>query len=158
MLRYIGLICIFLFAFYLILRYERYQKTLLLQGEEILRLLKFLQNEMDGLARPLPLCIGEFRSAAIGDTLDSLKKGQSPSEVLAGLGALSLPAGMGDAISSFAASFGRGGRREEARRLSDAVSRIEPLVAAEREESARRLRLFRTLTTASAIGLVILLI
>lgn len=158
MLRYIGLICIFMFAFYLIFRYERYQKAALLQGEEILRLLKFLQNEMDGLARPLSLCIGEFQSAAIGGTLASLQGGKSPSEAFSALGTLSLPAGMGEALSAFVASFGRGGRREEARRLSDAVLRIEPLVAAEREESARRLRLFRTLTTASAIGLVILLI
>ena len=44
MLRYFGVICIFMFAFYVIFTYERQQKRSLLQGEESLLLLKFFHT------------------------------------------------------------------------------------------------------------------
>ena len=60
MLRYFGVICIFIFAFYVIFAYERQQKRTLLQGEECLLLLKFFLDEMQSLARTPAECIHSF--------------------------------------------------------------------------------------------------
>lgn len=160
MLRYIGVICIFIFAFYTSFSYERYQKTRLLMGEEILLLLKFFLDELHGLARSPADCIRSFKSSALAKTplLCALANGALPSEAYRDAkGLLCFPCGMESILEGVFESFGRGGRGEESRRLSEALASAETLIARERGEYTRRLTLCRTLSAASAMGLVILL-
>ena len=160
MLRYIGAICIFIFAFYVVFSYERHQKTLALQGEAFLLLLKFLLDEMRALARPAAECIRAFKAPALEKSafLRAIENGMPPHEAYRNeRESLCLPSGLDEIVDGALESFGRGGRKEECRRLSDAISRAETLIAEEREAHARRLKLCRTLVTSSALGLVILL-
>lgn len=161
MLRYIGVICIFIFAFYAIFCFERYQKARLSQGDGFVLLLKFLHSELEGYGRPPAECLRDFQCAALrrtaffeavlgGETLlDAYSKEKKK---------LALPQGMDVIVAGVFSSFGRGGRREECRRLFEASERAEELIQSEREEHARRLTLCRTLTTATAMGIVILLL
>ncbi len=161
MFRYVGVICIFIFAFYAIFCFERYQKARLLQGEEFLLLLKFLYSELEGYGRPAAECLRDFHSTALCRTafFAAVLKGTSLSEAYrAQKHSLSLPQGMEAILEGAFSSFGRAGRREECRRLSEGISRAEGLLRSEREEHARRLTLCRTLTTATAMGIVILLL
>lgn len=161
MLRYIGVICIFIFTFYAIFCYERHQKASLLQGEGFLLLLKFLMDELEGYGRPPAECIRDLRCEALCKTSfpAAVEGGVSLSEAYAReRERLCLPQGMDAILERAFASFGRGGRREECRRLSSEISRAEPLLDAERAELSRRLRLCRTLAISSAMGLVILLL
>lgn len=160
MLRYVGVICIFIFAFYVVFTYERYQKRSLLQGEEFLILLKFFLDELQGLARSPAECIRFFHAKALEKTtfLQAVSAGEPPHTAYhAAKSALCLPHGMENVLDAAFENFGRGGRREECRRLSEAVARAETLLAQERQAYNRRLKLCRTLATASAMGLVILL-
>lgn len=160
MLRYFGVICIFIFAFYVIFAYERQQKRTLLQGEECLLLLKFFLDEMQSLARTPAECIRSFHAAALEQTplLEAIAKGDMPQAAFArSKETLCLPHGMEKILEDAFENFGKGGRREECRRLCEAIERAETLLAAHRGEHTRRLTLCRTLTTASAVGLVILL-
>ncbi len=161
MLRYVGVICIFIFTFYAIFCYERYQKARLLHGDAFLLLLRFLQNELEGYGRPPAECMRDFQNAALRKTAFFLavEKGASFSEAYALVRPkLCLPQGMDEVLEGAFSSFGRGSRREECRRLSSEVSQAQALLEAERQEQGRRLRLCRTLATASAMGLVILLL
>ena len=160
MLRYIGVICVFIFTFYVVFCYERYQKSQLALGDAFLLFLKFLADELEGYGRTPSECIRNFRS-------EELQKTSFPSSVAAGHSLheayasarprLCLPQEMDAILEGAFASFGRGGRREESRRLSAQIARAEQLLCAQSEALARRLRLFRTLALASAMGLVILL-
>ena len=160
MLRYIGIICIFIFAFYTSFSYERYQNARLLMGEEMLLLLKFFLDELRGLARSPADCIRSFKASALMKTpfLGAIAEGALPSEAYRdSKGMLCLPRGMEDILDGVFLDFGRGGRGEESRRLSEAVVGAETLIAQERGEHTRRLTLCRTLSAALAVGLVILL-
>ena len=160
MLRFVGVICIFMFAFYTSFSYERYQKARLLMGEEMLLLLKFFLDELRGLARSPADCICGFKASALEKTslIGALADGALPSEAYRDAkGSLCLPRGMEGILDGAFLNFGRGGRAEESRRLSEAVAGAEMLIAKERMEHTRRLTLCRTLSAASAIGLVILL-
>ena len=160
MLRYFGVICIFIFAFYVIFAYEKQQKRSLSQGEEALLLLKFFLDELQSLARAPRECIRSFRAAALEKTplLDAIAEGKPPrAALLESKEKLCLPRGMEKILEDVFENFGRGGRREECRRLCEAIERAEALLSSERQEHTRRLTLCRTLTTASAMGLVILL-
>lgn len=160
MLRFIGVICIFIFAFYASFSYERYQKSRLSTGEEMLLLLKFFLDELHGLARSPADCIRGFKASALAKTSlpGALADGALPSEAYRDArNSLCLPRGMEDILDEVFLHFGRGGRGEESRRLSEAVAGAEALIAQERKEHARRLTLCRTLSAASAMGLVILL-
>lgn len=161
MFRYIGVICIFLFAFYAIFSYERYQKMRLLQGEGFLLLLAFFANELQGCGRSPAACIHSFQNEAVQKTafLRAVEKGTPLSEAYASVReGLCLPKDLDEILAGTFSAFGRGGRKEECSRLSGQLSRAEAVVGAERQEQARRLKLCRTLVTASAIGLVILLL
>ena len=90
--------------------------------------------------------------------IGALADGALPSEAYRDAkGSLCLPRGMEGILDGAFLNFGRGGRAEESRRLSEAVAGAEMLIAKERMEHTRRLTLCRTLSAASAIGLVILL-
>lgn len=161
MLRYIGVICIFMFAFYAIFCFERYQKARLLQGEAFLLLLKFLRGELEGCGRPPAECLRDFHCDALCRTafFSAVLEGASLKEAYgAEGGSLSLPQGMDAILVEAFSSFGRGGRKEECRRISEASEKAEALLSSERGEHARRLTLCRTLTTAAAMGIVILLL
>ena len=73
MLRFIGVICIFIFAFYASFSYERYQKSRLSTGEEMLLLLKFFLDELHGLARSPADCIRGFKASALAKTWESYR-------------------------------------------------------------------------------------
>jgi hypothetical protein len=91
--------------------------------------------------------------------LDAVKNGATLSEAYEKQRSqLCLPQGMDAILHGTFSSFGRGGRREEARRLATEVARAEALLKEERSALARRSRLCRTLATASAMGVVILLL
>lgn len=161
MLRYIGVICIFIFTFYAIFCYERYQKTRILQGDAFLLLLLFLRNELEGYGRTAAECIRDFQNETLRKTafFSAVEKGATFFEAYALVRAqLCLPQGMDEILEAAFSSFGRGSRREECRRLSAEIARAQTLLGAERQEQGRRLRLCRTLATASAMGLVILLL
>ena len=160
MLRYIGVICIFIFTFYVVFVYERYQKRSLLQGEEFLLFLKMLLDELQGMGRSPAECVRSFRAPALEKTafLRELSQGNPPHAAYrSARDALCLPHGMDRVLDETFENFGRGARREECRRISDAAMRAEALLETERQEHTRRLTLCRTLATASAMGLVILL-
>ncbi len=161
MLRYIGAICIFLFAFYVIFSYEKYQKRRILQGEAFLLLLKFLLEEMRGLGRPIEQCLKDFESEPLEECgfLPSLCKSCSAAESYRSVGArLCLPQGLSQILSSAFSRLGCASRGEEQRHLGAEIARAESVMQREREEQAGRLRLCRTLTAAGAMGLVILLL
>ncbi len=134
---------------------------MLAQGEEFLLLLKFFLDELQGLARSPAECIRFFRAKSLEQTafLQAIGDGTPPHTAFRGARAtLCLAQGMEKVLDDAFENFGSGGRREECRRLSEAVARAEAILATERQEHTRRLTLCRTLTTASAMGLVILLI
>lgn len=161
MLRYIGIICIFMFAFYAIFCFERYQKARLLQGEAFLLLLKFLRSELEGCGRPPSECLRDLQCDALCRTafFEAVLGGASLKEAYsAQRGRLSLPQGMDAILERAFSAFGRGGRKEECRRISEASEQAEALLLSERGEHTRRLTLCRTLTTAAAMGIVILLL
>ena len=160
MLRYVGSICIFMFAFYFIYSYEKYQRQKNACGKMFLDFLIFLENEMHALGRPIATCAEEFSR---GGTLCApffslLSSGQAPGDAYRAVHAdLPLPAQMDAQLLGAFDAFG-GGRDAVRRALHDARERFAALLDAEQAEQMRRLRLFRTLTTASAMGLVILLL
>lgn len=161
MLRYIGIICIFIFTFYAVFCYERYQKARILQGEVFLLLLKFLLDELKGYGRPPAECIRDFQSGSLKKTpfFHAVEQGASLSEAYASArDCLCLPQGMDLILESAFSTFGRGGRREECRRLSSEATRAEAVLEEQKQQQTRNLRLCRTLATASAMGLVILLL
>ncbi len=160
MLRYLGAICIFLFAFYSIFTYERYQKQRVLCEEQLLRFLVFLENETAGLGRPMARCVVDFpsRIPLLAPFFSSLESGDLPGNAYRAVReALPLSDEMDACLLSAFDSFG-GDRGEVRRGLSDARMRYAQLLDEEKEAHGRRLRLFRTLTTASAMGLVIMLL
>lgn len=161
MLRYIGVICIFLFTFYLIFCYERYQKMRILQSAAFTSLIEFLLGEMHGCGRPLLECIRDFHSETLERMhfLRDVENGASPHDAyVAARAHLCLPREMDAVLERAFASFGHGSRREECRRLSVELAQAVSLLDAEKQEQTRRVRLCRTLATASAMGLVILLL
>lgn len=160
MLRYLGAICIFLFAFYCIFSYEKYQKQKMQCQELFLKLLRFLENEADGLGRPVARCTKDFpsRLPMLDGFFSLLASGGLPGEAYRKeRGALPLSEPMDACLLSAFDSFD-GDRLEVRRGLCDARVRYEHLLDEERQAHGRRLRLFRTLTTASAMGLVIVLL
>ena len=160
MLRYIGAICIFIFTFYFVFSYEKYQKQRILLEKTFLDFLKFAENEVYGLGRPMAVCAEKFSSASSGLSafFSSLSEGMPPCEAYrSARGTFSLSEGM-DALLQEAFDSFLGDRDAVRRGARDARERCERLLDAEEAESMRRLRLFRTLTTASAMGLVILLL
>ena len=160
MIRYIGSICIFIFAFYVIFSYEKYQKQKIYHSKMFLDFLKFLENEMRGLGRPLRACIKDFASQRrlCAPFFSSLEAGAVPGEAYRTVHAqLPVSPEMDQLLSEAFDSF-VGGRDAVRRSIGDARVRCEGLVDAEQAEQLRRFRLFRTLTAASAMGLVILLL
>jgi hypothetical protein len=159
-LRYIGVICIFIFAFCLIYYYDRYQKQREACEKTLLDFLIFLENEMRGLGRPVAVCAEEFSrgDALCAPFFSSLTEGRAPIEAYRSVrSALSLRPEMDGLLLDAFGRFSHG--RDAVRRgLSEARERFSALLDAERAERARRFRLFRTLAAASAMGLVILLL
>ena len=160
MLRYIGAICIFIFTFYFVFSYEKYQRQRFFLGKTLLDFLKFAENEVRGLGRPMAVCAKEFPCAAGGLAafFSSLSEGMAPGEAYrSACDTLPLPEGM-DAVLREAFDAFSGGRDAARRGVKDARARCECLLDTADREMMRRLQLFRTLTTASAMGLVILLL
>ena len=160
MLQYIGSICIFIFTFYFVFSYEKYQKRKILQGKVFLDFLKNVENEMRGLGRPMAICASEFLCLDKGAEpfFSALSEGVSAAEAYRKVRAsLSLPVGMDALLCETFAAFS-GGRDAVRRCVVDAREQCERLMDTARTETDSRLRLFRTLTTASAMGLVILLL
>lgn len=161
MLRYIGVICIFFFAFYAIYSYERYQRMKALQGDAFLSLLQFILCEMRGLGRPMGECLAEFKSEALERCgfLPALRESGAPEASYRRLEAgLCLPPELSPILANVFARLGRTSRMEEQRHLAAEIARAEAVLFREKELQKGRLRLCRTLATAGAMGLVILLL
>ena len=161
MLRCFGVICIFLFALYIIFCYERYQRTRILQGEAFLLFMKFFIDEMDSYARPMAECLRGFRSEELVKVgfLPALLSGKTPLLAYQSLRSrLLLPMGLSPILESTFSTMGRGTRSQERRHLALQIKRAAALMTEEREAHPKRLRLCRTLVMASAMGLSILLL
>ncbi len=160
MLHYIGVICIFIFAFCLIYYYDRYQKQREACEKTLLDFLIFLENEISGLGRPMSVCAKGFSYS--GDLcapfFSSLAEGGIPGEAYRAVRSeLALSPEMDGLLLDVFDRFS-GGRDAVRRGISQARERFSALLDAERSERVRCFRLFRTLTAASAMGLVILLL
>ena len=79
MLRYIGAICIFIFTFYFVFSYEKYQKQRILLEKTFLDFLKFAENEVYGLGRPMAVCAEKFSSAMLFHSIGYLTANNSAS-------------------------------------------------------------------------------
>lgn len=161
MLRYIGVICIFIFALYIIFSYEKHQRTRLLQAEAFLIFMKLLADELQGLGRPLAACIENFQSEPLEKNgfLPALRAGMLPREGYERVkDRLCLPDALFPILARTFSSLGCASRAEEQRHLAAEILRAEEVLCTEREAQGARLRLCRTLATASAMGLVILLL
>lgn len=160
MLRYVGAMCIFMFAFYFIYAYEKYQKQKNACGKTFLDFLIFLENEMGGLGRPMAVCAKDFScdGGPCAPFFSALEAGNAPGAAYRAV-QKDLPlCGKMDGILMAAFDSFSGGRSAVRRAVGDARARFSRLLAGEEAQRARRVRLFRTLTTASAMGLVILLL
>ena len=160
MLRYIGALCIFMFAFYFIYSYEKYQKQKNACGKTFLDFLIFLENEMRGLGRPMAACAKDFscESGSCAPFFSALRAGDAPGAAYrAARKEMPLPKEM-DGLLLHTFDSLSGGRDAVRRSVCDARERFSLLLDGEVAEHTRRVRLFRTLTTASAMGLVILLL
>ena len=160
MLRYLGAICIFIFTFYSIFAYEKYQKRKMAVIDAFCSFLKFLEGEIASLGRPTAECVPDFpqKDALPASFFSLLAEGASPSEAYAAVrDALPVSADMDACLLAAFTGFS-GSRAVLGRSLAQARERYETLLDAERAQQGRRTRLFRTLSSASAMGIVILLL
>lgn len=161
MLHYLGAICIFLFAFYIIFSYERYQKLRLLQAEAFFLFMKMLRDELQGLGRSVAQLCAQYESEVLEGLgfLQGLREGLPAGECFARVRkGLSVPEALVPVLHRTFDGLGQGSRTEAQHRLCTELSHAEQVLSEERRAQGDRLRLCRTLTAASAMGLVILLL
>ncbi len=130
-------------------------------GDAFLSLLKFLLEEMRGLGRPMAQCLACFESDALEECgfLPALRESGAPEESYRRYcEGLCLPRDLSQILLEAFSQLGRTSRPQEQRHLASVLARAQAVVSQEREMQKGRLRLCRALTTAGAMGLVILLL
>lgn len=160
MLKLVG-ICILLFTSILVSReLVSRRKRRLLVYEELLRFVAFLRLQIGCFLRPIPEVVADFRS-------DELERcGFLTSDDGAGIAARfassALPGIVGEdcsrVVDSLFSSIGSGYLEDEIRLIDVHKEQLSQLVERERDETARQVRLIKTLAASASLGLVIFVI
>ncbi len=160
MLKLIG-ICILLFTSILISReLVRQRQRRLAVFEELLRFVGFLRLQIGCFLRPVPevvanfhsdeLCACGFLPLADGADLESAFSSSDAPRIVG--------TECARVAESLFSSLGTGYLEDEIKLIDAHRAQLSELVEGERAESARRVRLVRTLTASVSLGLIILIV
>lgn len=141
--------------------YARERCARLLEHEAFLALLEQLRREVGEHLRPMPAICLRVQDARLRPSgfLTALHRERSLAAALRqSEGTLRLSPGARQLLRECFEGFGEGYRDGEVQRLGNYADRLRGMVEAERDESARSVRLFRVLLVFGALLAVLLLL
>lgn len=161
MLRYIGMLLIFLafggFSFF----YLRFCRARLSEAEGYLAFLDALRRELLQAGRPLPLFLSEFSLPRLEENgfLPRLRAGEGLSDAFSrAAGGSALGREERRVLAAFFSSFGQAFRTEEVSALEKSLASLGELIEEARRELPRTERVVRTLCASLSLSAVILLL
>ncbi|MCQ2413459.1 MAG: stage III sporulation protein AB [Clostridia bacterium] len=161
MIRTLGLSLLLLGGILVSFEYAKYVDNRLRAEESILAFLSFLRREVGCYSRPLGTAVGHFSDEVLESCgfLPALRKNEIIADC-ANNALQILPVGeeFRAMFSSFGENFGTGYRDGELKILDGYLEEGERLLASDRRNLPRGVRLFRTLSLSVTLGLVIMLL
>ncbi len=159
-LKIFGIGLILFSAFVFSSEYEKKIKRKERLSEGFLSLIEHIRRQIDCYLTPPSELIGDFTSEALSALgfLDLAKKEGVASAYMSLKEKLPLCDEVKSELTSLFSSFGKEYKEGTVKALNMAVSSLKELVAKEKEQNAKDIKVARTLAVAAALGTVIMII
>lgn len=160
MLRYVGMLLIFLAFFGFAYFYLRFCRARLAEAEGYLAFLEALRGELLCAGRPLSLFLAEVSVPRLEENgfLPCLRAGEGLSDAFSHATGGALGREERRVLTELFSSFGHAFRAEELSRLAKSLATLEGLTEEARRELPRTERVVRTLCASLSLSAVILLL